>query len=306
MNLPTAPLKACLNTCFRVSLAAILVCMIPQAHAGASNKNGNPYGNGTFFQTTGTFSAVIRGQNLSGTMLFSTGVNPSSASSNSMSSSGGTVTISYMGSPDGSTGPGVYFGNAMGNWDPSSGEISGQFWGGYNLSSGSNSGNSLLVYPEIYNTNVFPVPINIVSNTVVQYFDTNTGTIVSENISSTNTIYVEPVGQNTFQNSPYMNGSFDGHTANSYPNQTFTAQGTIEQQQLSFQPAGNVNGSGQADGTNYTEGTVPVQMAAPLQIPVTVQGVRIADTYTTNFSTVTNSIPFATTTYTITNFPGGL
>jgi hypothetical protein len=50
-----------------------------------------------------------------------------------------------------------------------------------------------------------------------------------------------------------------------------------------------------------SEGTVPVQMAADLLIPVTVQGVRISDNYST-FSTVSNSVPYSITTYTITNF----
>lgn len=46
------------------SLLIAFLCMdSPSLHAGASNKNGNPFGNGSFFSDNGTFSAVIRGQN---------------------------------------------------------------------------------------------------------------------------------------------------------------------------------------------------------------------------------------------------
>jgi hypothetical protein len=280
--------------------------------AGASNKNGNPFGNGTYFQTTGTFSAVIRGQNLSGTMLFSSGFGSNSGSNNSS----GSCVISYLGSPDGTTAPGVYNGNSAGMWDPSSGSISGQFWGGYTLS----GTNSFTNYPELYNTNSFPVIVSVVSNSLItnQVVDPITGntntTIIT--IPVTNTIAVEPVGSNSFQDSVLMNGSFDGFVQNKYPNQVFNAQGTVVQQQLS-PPQQGYNGQVvvydtnptsptymQPTNTNYNqEGTIPMQMAAPLKIPVTVQGIRISDAYS-SFATISNAIPYSITTYTITNIAG--
>jgi hypothetical protein len=54
--------------------------------AGGSNKSGNPYGNGTFFPTTGTFTGVLRGVNIVGVTQFST-------STNSNTLTGGTVVI---------------------------------------------------------------------------------------------------------------------------------------------------------------------------------------------------------------------
>jgi hypothetical protein len=255
--------------------------MIPQVQAGASNKNGNPYGNGTFFQTTGTFSAVVRGENLSGTMLFSTGVSTNAGSTNSS----GTTTISYLGSSDGSTRAGIYFGNASGMWDPSSGSISGQIWSSLKLS----GSNSTSVWPEIYNSNTFPVPINTVSNSINTITDTNTGTTIETVVSITNTIYVMPYGSNSFNDTASMSGNFSGSTQNKYPNQTFTAQGTLIQQQLYPQVV------------DTGEGTVPVQMAANVSIPITVQGVRVSDTYS-SFNTISNSLPYSTTTYSITNF----
>jgi hypothetical protein len=251
----------------------------PTLHAGASNKNGNPFGNGTFFQTTGTFSAVVRGENLSGTMLFSTGVSTNAVSTNSS----GTTTISYLGS-DGARA-GMYIGNATGMWDPSSGAISGQIWGGQMLS----GSNSTTVWPEIYNTNIFPVPINTLTNIVIQSIDTNTGLPYVTNIVATNTIYVMPYGSNSFNDTAYMSGNFSGSTQNKYPNQTFTAQGTLIQQQILPQVA------------DTGEGTVPVQMAPDLQIPITVQGIRVSDSYSA-FKTISNSVPYSQTTYSITNF----
>jgi hypothetical protein len=274
--------------------------------AGASNKNGNPFGNGTFFQNNGTFSAVIRGQNLSGTMLFSTGYSQSTNGGTNNDSSGSCV-ISYLGSTDGSTAPGVYHGNAAGMWDPNAGTISGQFWGSYNLS-GTNSSTN---WPEIYNTNEFPKIIQVQSN-VISYIQSNsvvdgvTNTVSIPVVTTvTNTLAVEPYGSNNFNNAVMMNGNFDGSIQNKYPNQTFSAQGTIMQQQLYPPQQGLGAYSTNADGTtNYSqEGTLPVQMAAPLQIPISVTGLRISDAYS-SFNTVSNSIPWAFTVYGETNIPG--
>jgi len=268
-------------------LIALLACS-PKTHAGASNKNGNPFGNGTFFQTTGTFSAVVRGPNLSGTTVFSTGVSTNGTNN----SSSGTTTISYLGS-DGARA-GIYIGNASGFWNPSSGSIDGQLWGGLRLS----GSNSTTIWPEIYNTNTFPALIQTESNVVippaVAGVDPITGipiTIPGTNFVVTNNIYVMPVGSNSFNDTAYMSGNFSGNTANSYPNQTFTAQGTLVQQQLDPQVV------------DTGEGTVPVEMAPDLQIPITVQGMRVSDNYS-SFNTVSNSVPYSWTTYSITNFAG--
>ena len=56
-----------------VSLLASLLFPASSLLAGASNKNGSPFGNGTFFPDSGTFSAVIRGSNaFLGVMEFTT------------------------------------------------------------------------------------------------------------------------------------------------------------------------------------------------------------------------------------------
>jgi len=279
-------------------VAVAVLASSEKSHAAASNKNGNPFGNGTFFQTTGTFSAVVRGQNLSGTMLFSSGVNNST--NNATNSSGGTTTISYLGS-DGARA-GIYIGNAAGFWDPSSGSINGQLWGTLPLS----RTNSATIWPQIYNTNTYPVPVNVISNQTLttQVTDPVTGVTIltTTNIVLTNTIYVMPFGSNTFNDTASISGNFSGNTANSYPNQTFTAQGMLVQQQLAPQQAGIItNADGTPSTNSYGEGSIPVTMAPDLQIPITVQGIRVSDSYST-FNTVSNSVPYSWTTYSVTNF----
>ena len=58
-------------------LLALLIALIvaPGARAGASNKSGNPFGNGTFFNTGGTFNGVLRGTNVVGVTTFTTSTN---------------------------------------------------------------------------------------------------------------------------------------------------------------------------------------------------------------------------------------
>lgn len=101
-------------------------------HAGASNKNGNPFGNGSFFPDSGTFSAVVRGDNaLIGTVEFSTSA--SNTSTVSISNSGVAAIYAdgqqYVGSAfgvvSGSTIAATYFGtNSI---STSTNTCSGQF-----------------------------------------------------------------------------------------------------------------------------------------------------------------------------------
>ena len=169
--------------------------------------------------------------------------------------------------------------------------------------SGTNSSTN---WPEIYNTNQFPVLISVVSNTILTntVIDAITGNTnyITTNIPVTNTLAIEPVGSNNFNNSAMMNGSFDGSVQNKYPNQTFSAQGKIMQQQLYPPQQGLSAYTTNADGTTNVnqEGSLPVQMAAPLAINVSVSGLRISDSYST-FNTVSNNIPWAFTTYSATN-----
>lgn len=57
------------------ALFSVVIAGEGDLHAGASNKNGNPFGNGTFFSTSGTFTGVLRGQDIVGITQFSTSSN---------------------------------------------------------------------------------------------------------------------------------------------------------------------------------------------------------------------------------------
>ena len=70
------------NTILALLLTGMIFLPISQLQAGASNKSGNPYGNGTFFPNNGTFSAIERSSNgFLGVLQFSTTSTNSSASS---------------------------------------------------------------------------------------------------------------------------------------------------------------------------------------------------------------------------------
>ena len=86
--------------------ASPLLMTDAQAFGG---KPGGPFSNGTYFPNDGTFSAVLRGTDLVGTLQFSTG---------STGSSGTAVIYS-----DGDQ----YFGNSSGIFNPSAKEIAIQF-----------------------------------------------------------------------------------------------------------------------------------------------------------------------------------
>ena len=279
---------------FPIALAALIVSIFStNLHAGASNKNGNPFGNGSFFSNTGTFSAVVRGSNLSGTVYFSTGVDSNATSTNSSSGSSEIVYEGY-----------TYYGNADGSWSPSSSQISGQISGGQSLSGvQSTTVGSSEPPTSIYITN----STSATNNAVVTNITTTTSVTTTTNVAGditystntiitsvpsvlqtfsnstvTNTLLVSSVGQNSFNDVLYMNGSFFGKMDNNYPNQTFSAYGTVIQQQISQQ----------------TGGTQSAKVAS-VTIPIYLSGIRISDTIS-QFSTIPNTVPYSTTTYSLT------
>jgi len=260
-------------------LSALLATLIAaifasNLHAGASNKNGNPFGNGTFFSNTGTFSAVVRGENLSGTIYFSTGTDSNAASTNSSS---GSSEIVYQGY--------TYTGNSQASWNPSSSAISGQLDGGQLLSGTNSTSFSSTNDPTIiYTTNSVLVTNTSTSTTKDPVTGATNVTISSTvtNIITTNSIVILSSGVDSFNDSLYMSGSFLGNVQNSYPNQTFSANGTVIQKQISQQ----TNGSASDQVTSVT-------------IPIYVAGVRISDEIST-FANITNSVPYSTTTYQLT------
>jgi len=235
-------------------------------HAGASNKNGNPFGNGSFFSNNGTFSAVVRGENLSGTIYFSTGADSNAAST---TSSGGSSEIVYQGN--------TYTGNSEAAWSPSSGSISGQLNGGQFLS-GTNTSTSLAPGQTIITNISYTTYTNVGINFVTGAPYTNT-----YDVAQTNTTVVKEVGTTKFNDTLYMSGNFMGNVNNSYPNQTFSAYGNVVQQQIN---------------TKAADGTVALDSVT---VPIAVSGIRISDEIT-SFATVSNSVPYITTSYQTTNY----
>ena len=70
------------HTILALLLTGMIFTPVPQLQAGASNKSGSPYGNGTFFPNNGTFSAIERSSNgFLGVLQFSTSSTNSSVSS---------------------------------------------------------------------------------------------------------------------------------------------------------------------------------------------------------------------------------
>jgi hypothetical protein len=96
------------------SAAAIFLPLasIPQVHA-FGGAPGGPFSNGSYFPNDGTFSAVLRGENLSGTVQFST---------SSASASTGVSIIYYNGDS--------YTGNAQGSYNPQASTMTVNFQAG--------------------------------------------------------------------------------------------------------------------------------------------------------------------------------
>lgn len=90
-------------------LVGTMLSLASSLHAGASNKSGNPFGNGTFFSNSGTFSAIERSSNgFLGVLQFSTFT--TNASTNSLTNSG--VATIYA---DGQQFTGPVFGTIAGS-----------------------------------------------------------------------------------------------------------------------------------------------------------------------------------------------
>ena len=59
---------------FAAAVVTTALVSLSDLRAGASNKSGNPFGNGTFFPNTGNFSAILRSTNgFLGVVQFTTG-----------------------------------------------------------------------------------------------------------------------------------------------------------------------------------------------------------------------------------------
>ena len=190
-------------------LIASLVAMLqftsaPEARA-FGGAPGGPFSNGSYFPNDGTFSAVVRGENLSGTVQFST----TSGSGETGVGSTGVSTIYY----DGDT----YFGNAQGAYNPQASTMAVTF-----QSDAQGQGEQEFEVSTIVDLGDLITTTTIVNpdGTVVT---TDTVTPQREITPQTSIIYFD---------SFYLNGFANCKTSNSFPNQKFSGNGEAELQYL--------------------------------------------------------------------------
>jgi hypothetical protein len=182
------------------SLVAMLqFASAPEAHA-FGGAPGGPFSNGSYFPNDGTFSAVVRGENLSGTVQYST----TSGSGETRVGSTGVSTIYY----DGDT----YLGNSQGAYNPQASTMAVNFQADVQ-GQGQNS---------------------ISVQTPVTTFGTSTSNGV---VTNTSTTTFQTTTQILYFDSLYLNGYAECKVANAFPNQKFSGSGEAEFQQLDFSGA---------------------------------------------------------------------
>ena len=178
------------------SLAAILqLTSVTEARA-FGGAPGGPFSNGSYFPSDGTFSAVVRGENLSGTVQFST----TSGSGVTGAGSTGVSTIYY----DGDT----YLGNSQGSYNPQASTMTVNFQGDVE----TQGQNSVIVQERVL--------ISSVRDPVTGF--------VNDDFA------FQPTRQYQFFDSLYLNGVAECKTSNAFPNQKFSGSGEAEFQQLVF------------------------------------------------------------------------
>lgn len=182
------------------SLVAMFQFTATPAARAFGGPPGGPFSNGSYFPNDGTFSAVVRGENLTGTVQFST----TAGSGDTGAGSTGVSTIFY----DGDT----YQGNSQGAYNPQASTMTVNFQADVE-GQGQNS---------------------IIVNTPITTFGTST---TNGTVTNTSTTTFQPTRQYQFFDSLYLNGAAECKTSNAFPNQKFSGSGEAEFQQLEF--AGN-------------------------------------------------------------------
>ncbi|MFM8830378.1 MAG: hypothetical protein ACKOHM_05145 [Spartobacteria bacterium] len=182
------------------SLVAMFQFTATPAARAFGGPPGGPSSNGNYFPNDGTFSAVVRGENLTGTVQFST----TAGSGDTGAGSTGVSTIFY----DGDT----YQGNSQGAYNPQASTMTVNFQAD--------------VEGQGENTIIVRTPITTLGTS------TTNGTV-----TNTSTTTFQPTRQYQFFDSLYLNGAAECKTSNAFPNQKFSGSGEAEFQQLEF--AGN-------------------------------------------------------------------
>jgi hypothetical protein len=170
---------------------------------------GGPFSNGSYFPNDGTFSAVVRGENLTGTLQFSTTSGSGSEAAGGLGGVGSTgVATIYF---DGDT----YQGNSQGAQNPESSTMTINF----QADAEGQGQNEILVQT--------PVTTSETTNVI----NPLTGQVTP--VQTTQTEFV-PTREILYFDSLYLNGVAECKTSNAFPNQKFEGAGEAELQYYVF------------------------------------------------------------------------
>ena len=245
---------------FALSMVSILLLSTPSQSHAFGGPPGGPFSNGSYFPNDGTFSAVVRGTNLTGTLQFSTteGAGPVPSSVDQQTTSTGssttqsTITSNAVGGL-GSTGiANIYYNGRT---------YTGNSQGSYNAES---SGMSVSLQANSAGQGEQSRTLSTIVDLGDQVETTTTinpdGTVVVvESITPQRS--VEPSREISYFDTFYLNGFANCKTSNAFPNQKFKGNGEIVAQELDF---------------NQGNSDPQVVTAPPLKI--SIQGVRLSDT----------------------------
>jgi hypothetical protein len=236
-----------------LAAAAIAIVFANTSH-GFGGPPGGPFGNGSNFPNDGTFSAVVRGENLSGTLQFST--TAGSGPSNQSVTQSSTVDLSQLSVTDstttsqsggvGSTGVATIFfsgdtlqGNAQGSLNAQSSTLAVNF-----QTDAQGQGERTIQVQEAVETQQ-ALPVTGPDGNITGYVSVN-----ATQFQTTREIH--------YFDALYLTGFANCKTSNAFPNQQFKGTGEAEFQTLIF--AGN---------TPFLDATT---------FPVSVNGVRLSNT----------------------------
>ena len=188
-------------------LIASLVAMLqltsaPEAHA-FGGAPGGPFSNGSYFPNDGTFSAVVRGENLSGTVQFST----TSGSGGNGTRSTGVSTIYYNGD--------TYLGNSQGAYNPQASTME------VNFQSGIQGQGEKSIKVKTGVTGLQALPTYGPDGNITGYISVD----ATSYLDTTEVYYFDSL---------YLNGYSNCKTSNAFPNQKFSGSGEAQFQLLNF------------------------------------------------------------------------
>jgi len=253
------------------TISALLLATPSRVHA-FGGPPGGPFGNGSNFPNDGTFSAVVRGTNLSGTLQFSTTASSGPAGTGGTAAAGGanaTAAGAGAAAGGGTTAAGGVGSTGVANIYYSGSTFTGNSQGTYNA---SDSGMEVTFQAEAAGQGSGEIVV------LRRYVSTST-----TNGTTTTTQETLPVSTLTYFDSKTLNGYANCKASNSFPNQKFKGTGEVVVQELDFN-AGNSDPE--------------VVTSEPLEIAVT--GVRLSNT-ASSFQSQTITAPSVVNTTILTN-----